>query len=95
MAKNLPPITEVKACPYCGHDEFAVKQSYQGSGLYYRRMDGFEGADNTEMYNCLSNRVGKLAYCGQCEKPIARWDEDKDPQHYNKFKIHDKYGTGR
>lgn len=85
MAKNLPPITEVQACPYCGCDEFAVKQSYQGSGVYRRLLDGKEGADNAEMYDCLNVKVGKIAYCGKCEKPIGRWDEENHAQHYNKF----------
>lgn len=92
MAKNLPPITEVKACPYCGHGEFAVKQSYQGSGVYYRRLDGKEGASNTEMYDCLSHKAGKIAYCGRCEKPIGRWDEDNYSQHYGKFNPDHRWG---
>jgi transcriptional regulator with XRE-family HTH domain len=84
-AKRLPPIIEVESCPHCGHDEFAVKQTYQGSGLYYRRLDGKEGADNTEMYNCLNHKVGKIAYCGMCEEPIGRWDETEHSKNYHKF----------
>lgn len=83
MRSKLPPITDLQRCPHCGCDEFAVKQAYNGSGSYYRRMDGREGADNAGMYDCLNVKTGKLAYCARCEKPIGRWDEHEHSQHYN------------
>lgn len=85
MASKLPPITDLKSCPYCGYDEFSIKQSYSGSGIYHRRFDGLEGADNAGMYDRLNTKSGKIAYCSRCEKAIAQWDEYEHPKHYNKF----------
>jgi hypothetical protein len=84
MAAKLPPIQEVRACPHCGNDdEFYVVQSYSGKGVYRRCFDGY-ATDNTEMYNCLTTKVSKRAFCGSCNKPVARWDEEADTKHYTK-----------
>ncbi|EOA3731036.1 TPA: hypothetical protein ACVFH3_006096 [Pseudomonas aeruginosa] len=82
MAK-LPPIQTLSECPHCGADQFYVMQVYSGKGAYYRRFDGYS-ADNTEMYNCLDHRAGKRAFCSECDKPVASWDEGTDPKAYVK-----------
>lgn len=82
MAKKLPPITEVSACPHCGGDEFFVMQRYKGVGPYHRRFDRNEGADNTEMYDCLNETVGKTAFCSDCNQPVARWDQEQNNSQY-------------
>lgn len=39
---NLPSIQQVTACPHCGNDdEFYVKQTYSGRGVYKRCFDGY------------------------------------------------------
>lgn len=77
MPKRLPPITELKACPHCGCDEFYVVQRYKGTGKYNRRFDG-GSADNTTMYDCLIESPGKIAFCVDCTVAIARWDQEAD-----------------
>lgn len=80
----LPSIQDVKKCPHCGNDdEFYVKQTYSGQGLYRRCFNGFK-TDNTEMYDCLNAKVSKRAYCSVCDKPVAKWDEDADSREYVK-----------
>ena len=81
---RLPPIQEVKACPHCGNDdEFYVVQRYSGQGVYRRCFDGYE-TDNTGMYDCLDFKVSKRAFCGVCDKPVARWDDESDAKAYTK-----------
>lgn len=83
MAK-LPSIQEVRACPHCGNDdEFYVKQTYSGRGVYRRGFDGYI-TDNSHMYDCLDAKVSKRAYCATCHKPVAVWDEDADSSNYTK-----------
>lgn len=81
---KLPTIHEVSACPHCGNDdEFYVTQTYRGRGVYKRGFNGYV-TDNSQMYDCLSAKVSKRAYCSTCDKPVAKWDEDADAPHYNK-----------
>jgi predicted glycosyltransferase involved in capsule biosynthesis len=82
MARNLPPITEVKECPYCGNDEFYIRQTYSGTGNYYMSLTNQPGVDNADMYHCLHTKAGKTAYCQACEKPIAVWESSKHEQLY-------------
>lgn len=74
---GLPPISDLKACPHCGSDTFHVIQRYKGVGGYHRSFSGAL-ADNTGMYDGLNHTVGKTAYCSNCRRSIARWDEEAD-----------------
>lgn len=87
MAK-LPPIQTLSACPHCGGEEFYVMQVYKGKGAYHRRFDGYS-ADNTGMYDCLNVRVGKRAFCTDCHKPVASWDDNTDQGAYGKEDFRD------
>ncbi|EPQ6932490.1 hypothetical protein ACUVZD_000133 [Pseudomonas aeruginosa] len=89
MAK-LPPIQTLSECPHCASEEFYVVQVYSGKGSYHRRFDGYT-ADNAQMYDCLSQRVGKRAFCSECHRPVASWDEAADPAAYGK----DNHGADR
>lgn len=82
MAKALPSIQTLSACPFCGCAEFFVKQRYSGQGCYNRQFNGQPGASNGQMYDCLNVTVGKTAFCCGCGEPVARWDEDADGNHY-------------
>ncbi|WP_326430338.1 hypothetical protein VQ574_21685 (plasmid) [Stutzerimonas frequens] len=77
MAKKLPPIQSLSACPHCGCAEFYVEQTYSGKGPYHRTFAGGLG-DNGEMYDCINHKAGKRAFCSDCREPVASWDEDKD-----------------
>ena len=79
---NLPPLAELTECPHCGHDEFAVRYQYAGTGSVHRRFDRDDTfqkqSDNSGMYDRLKMTPGKLAYCSQCHKPIARYEGERE-----------------
>ncbi|XLY90485.1 hypothetical protein ACK8QS_22740 (plasmid) [Ectopseudomonas mendocina] len=81
MAKKLPPIQSLSACPQCESDTFYVVQTYSGKGRYHRTFAGGLG-ENGEMYDCLNHRAGKRAFCSDCHQPVASWDESKDEAAY-------------
>lgn len=75
MAKKIHYTKEMKECPYCGHDEFYIKQSYSGVCNYYYRYDG-EAAYNAEMYDGSTFiDLRKYAYCGDCNKRLFPIEE--------------------
>lgn len=41
------------------------------------------------MYEGLNHKVGKRAFCGDCDKPVASWDDDADSGAY--LKEHNRY----
>lgn len=88
MAKRLPPITEVTACPHCGSTTFYVEQTYKGPGIYHRSLIGEAGVDNSGMYDNLDIKVGKTAFCSDCHEPIAKWDEDANREAYANTPAH-------
>lgn len=70
MAKKIHYSEEMKECPYCGHDEFYIKQYYSGETEFNYRYDGKE-ADNSEMYDYATHRdLTKYAYCKGCRKRL-------------------------
>ena len=44
--------SNITECPYCGYDEYYIKQYIKGKLSYYKRFDGKE-ADNSDMYDYL------------------------------------------
>lgn len=51
----------IKCCPYCGSEEYYIKQSYHGRCNYYLRFDGKE-TDNGEMWeDTLFRNTSKYA----------------------------------
>lgn len=81
MAKKLPPIQSLSACPHCEGDQFFVVHTYRGKGGYHRTFGGGLG-DNSGMYDTLHHQAGKRAFCSDCHNPVASWDEDKDDAAY-------------
>ena len=70
MAKKIHYTKEMKKCPYCGHDEFYIRQSYSGVCDYHYRYDG-KIAYNAEMYDgSIFNDIRKYAYCSDCNKRL-------------------------
>ena len=66
-------ITE---CPYCGHDEYYIKQYHSGYGTYYIRYDG-EETENGDIYCALNDKtVSKYAWCGCCHKRLFKLEGD-------------------
>lgn len=62
---------KIENCPHCGNDqEYFTKDYVQGTIRSFSRFDGGE-ADNYEMYDHLSHKMGKSVYCAECKKKIA------------------------
>ena len=64
-------LKDLKKCPFCGHDEYYVKQYVYGSLICRERFDGKE-AENGEMYDGLNTgKFSGRAYCSKCHKLIG------------------------
>lgn len=65
----------IKCCPYCGSEEYYIKQSFKGTCNYHIRFDGDE-ADNTDMHsNSEYTNTSKYAWCNECNKRLFELDE--------------------
>ncbi len=63
-------------CPYCGNDEFFIKQSYKGTCEYNMRFDLDYNVENGEMYeNASFKTTSKYAYCNNCRKRLFNVSE--------------------
>ncbi|ASA22627.1 hypothetical protein B9T62_18645 [Paenibacillus donghaensis] len=72
MRKSKAPITQ---CPHCNSSEgYYIKEQVSGTVHYRTNFDGSE-ADNTEVYDYLKHRSGKLAFCINCNKKIFKVEE--------------------
>lgn len=80
-AEPLPPIQSLKACPHCSADGFYVEYEASGTVSEHRLFNG-QPADNTSMYGGLRLKALATAFCSNCFKPIARWNEDLDIKAY-------------
>lgn len=69
-------FSDLKECPFCGYDEYYHKNYLFGTSWYGMRFDGKE-ADNTEMYDGLSAKYGKKAYCRNCNRLLGDLETDK------------------
>jgi hypothetical protein len=60
----------LEACPKCGSDEgYYTKETASGTIRYRYNYDGSE-AENGDMYDGLSYKGGKWAYCLSCDKRL-------------------------
>ena len=64
-------FSDLKECPFCGHDEFFTTQYVYGTIRCGERFDG-EEAHNEELYDYLNcrNYTGR-AYCRKCGKYLG------------------------
>lgn len=71
---NLYIDKNIKACPYCGSQEYYIKQRFSGVCNYYMRFDGKEtengGLHSNADYKCTS----KYAWCRECNKRLFKLD---------------------
>jgi len=59
-------------CPYCGSEEYYIKQSFKGTCNYVFRFDGDE-ADNGHIHeNAQYKDTSKYAYCVGCNKKLFK-----------------------
>lgn len=69
-------MDELTCCPHCGSDEGYYTKDYV-SGSCNTRYN-FDGTveDNGDMYESLTHKCGKVAYCSSCHKKIGRMTYD-------------------
>lgn len=70
MSKKMHYSKTMKECPYCGHDEFYIKQSYSGESEFNYRFNGGE-TNNSEFFDGANIKdTTKYAYCKGCRKRL-------------------------
>ena len=64
-------------CPYCGNDEFYIKECYQGRCQHNMRFDLSEDdVENGEMYEyAYHTTIGEYTYCNKCKKRLFKISE--------------------
>ena len=68
-------IASIESCTHCGSDEgYYTKDYVKGHTVTRFTFDGSE-AENTDMYEGLSHRMGKVAYCLNCHKRLFKMEE--------------------
>lgn len=66
----------MQKCPYCGSEEYYIKQRYKGTCHYYMRFDG-QVTENGEMHQGASYKTtSKFAWCSECHKKLFELDAD-------------------
>lgn len=69
-------FSDLEACPFCGYDEFYVKQRVTGYSTFFERYDGEEADDNSQMYDSLIFHGGEKAYCVNCDRYIGNKEKN-------------------
>lgn len=65
----------IKCCPYCGSEQYYIKQSFKGTCCYHIRFDGKE-AENGELWDNTSfKNTSKYAWCSDCNKRLFELDD--------------------
>jgi len=65
----------MKECPYCGSEEYYIKQSFKGTCEYIFRFDGKEAENGHIHDNIQYKNTSKYAYCSECDKRLFKIDE--------------------
>ena len=75
-AKKIHYTKDMKECPYCGNEEFYIRQSYSGTCEYNMRFDGGTDVENGSMWDGATMKdLTKYAYCNNCNKRLFLIDE--------------------
>jgi len=75
---QVTPKAPIDKCPYCGSDwGYYTKDYICGSTWYRCNYDGSE-ADNGDMYDILTHRAGKVAYCQNCNHRLFKISDLKE-----------------
>ena len=78
MNKEIHYTKDMKRCPYCGNDEFYIKQSYKGICDYNMRFDkdSKDDAENGSMWDMAQmTDMWKYVRCNNCNKKLFLIDE--------------------
>lgn len=64
-------FTDLKCCPFCGHDTYYTKNYTYGVVNFNCHFDGSE-ADNSYMYdNLVTKESNGYVYCAYCNKRLG------------------------
>ncbi len=63
-------FTDLKSCPFCGSEEFYVKQYAYGTMICRERFDG-EEANNEDLFEGLNYKSSGRAYCLSCDRYLG------------------------
>lgn len=73
---TLPSVHTVTECPKCGEtDGFFIRTRVSGVIQINYSFDG-TSVDNSGMYDSMTHRDLKFAYCSVCRHKLGRWDEE-------------------
>lgn len=65
----------IKSCPYCGSEEYYIKQSFKGVCEYKMRFDG-EETDNGDIHDgAIYKNTSKYAWCRECGKRLFKLED--------------------
>lgn len=62
-------------CPYCGNEEFYVKQKTNGPANYYYRFDVEQDNNGGANDSILFELVSSFAYCANCRMKLFKLKE--------------------
>ena len=65
----------IKCCPYCGGEEYYIKQSYKGNCEYILRFDGDEAENGDIHQGAQYKNTSKYAWCQNCDKRLFQFEE--------------------
>jgi len=67
----------MKECPYCGSDDgYYTKSSVRGTVIMRSKFDGSD-SENGDMYDYLTHKYGKTAYCLGCKKKLFKIQKEE------------------
>ena len=66
---------DLKACPFCGCEEYYERSRIKGYVQYRIRFDG-EETDKTNMYDGTTTTPNGKFYCSNCERYLGNYITD-------------------
>lgn len=76
MNKEIHYKEGMDCCPYCGHNEFYIKQYFSGTCDYNMRFDRGVDVENGSMWDGATMKdMRKYVKCSNCNKKLFPIDE--------------------
>lgn len=67
--------SNIKECPYCGSEEYYIKQSFKGTCDYNIRFDGKETENGHMWDDAIYKNTSKYAWCRECGKRLFKLED--------------------